>query len=343
MTLTRRAFLRSATAEGAAATASAGALLAGSAAPAEALQRPPKPMPDAAVGLLYDSTLCVGCKACVAACKDRNGMPAEIPPRLAGWNEGTWDSPVDLSGRTLTIIKVYQHGTMAEKDREENGFAFIKRQCMHCADPSCVSVCPVTAMTKDPETGIVSHHPERCIGCRYCVLSCPFNVPRYDYDNPFGEIQKCQMCEHLLAEGQLPGCADACPTGATLFGRTLDLKAEAERRLAAEPGRRHAFPRGDINGELGGARPPHEQPIARYQPAVYGEGLLGGTQCLVLSGVPFEKLGLPTRVPEISYAAITEGIQHTLYKYLILPAVLLGGLVVAAFRSARRHPPEEWD
>ena len=340
MQLNRRAFLRFAAVDGAVGAAAGGtALAAAETASAQGLQRDPRPMPEEAVGLLYDSTLCIGCRACQAACKQANGMPVDIPEVYEEWNAGgKWDTAVDLSGDTLTVIQVYQHGTMAVKDRAEDGYAFVKHQCMHCTDASCISVCPVSAMTKDPVTGVVSHHPDRCIGCRYCVLACPFGVPRYEFDDPFGEIQKCQLCTNV-PDQDIPACADVCPTGATLYGRTEDLQQEAERRLGMTAGEHHWFPR----GALGDDRAPHEAPAAHYLNDVYGEEILGGTQCRMLSGVPFESLGLPEDVPDYSYASITEGIQHTLYKYFIAPAVLLAGLAYFAYKNARGHRPEEWD
>ncbi|HSV29736.1 MAG TPA: 4Fe-4S dicluster domain-containing protein, partial [Candidatus Omnitrophota bacterium] len=152
MTMKRRDFLR-ATATGSAAVAACATL-----APSPAEARGNLPIPQNAVGLLYDSTLCIGCKACMSACKEANQLPLE--DNVGG---GLWDTPLDLSGKTYTVIKMYQHGTMEHKDKAENGFAHIKRQCLHCADPSCVSACPVTAMTKNPETGIVEYNKDACI------------------------------------------------------------------------------------------------------------------------------------------------------------------------------------
>ena len=329
MSLSRRRFLQGAAAGAAAVTVPPSS--------AEAFgPREAKTLPPNAVGMLYDSTLCIGCRACVVACKSANDMPVEQPAHHCGWNEGTWDTAEDLSGKTLNVIRVYQDGTKEEKDRETDGYAFVKRHCLHCVDPSCVSVCPVSAMQKDPDTGIVSHDVDACIGCRYFVFGCPFGVPQYQFDDPFGEISKCQMCSHLQAEGELPACCDVCPTGASLFGRVDALQKEAARRQALTPGEPAIFER----GELGGDRPSHEAPAAEYEEHVYGENEVGGTQVLYLTGVPHEKLGLP-KLQRTSYAAISEGIQNTIYRGLAAPIALLAGLLYFARRTAKQEPTDE--
>lgn len=355
MAMDRREFL-SGLACGGTATA-----LAAAPDPAHALQRPPHPRPPEALGLLYDSTLCIGCKACVEGCKTANDMPVErsddqrlwnssITPAQGDWvaresgdERALWDTPKDLSGYTLNVIKAYVHGSPEVKDREEDGFAFIKRQCLHCNDPSCVSACPVSALLKDPETGVVGYDPGRCIGCRYCVFACPFQVPKFQLDEPFGKIAKCQLCRHLLAEGELPGCVATCPTGATLFGRVDDLEKEARRRIQLKPGDTYLYPRGDINRRYGPDDPPHEKVVqAAYRPEVYGDKVLGGTQTLYLSAVSFDKLGLPygPDIPNEMYATRTEGVQHFLYSGMIAPAVVLTGLILIARRNVDRHHTE---
>ncbi|OGB68505.1 MAG: hydrogenase 2 protein HybA [Burkholderiales bacterium RIFOXYC12_FULL_60_6] len=304
-----------------------GAALAGAAVAPEACARDTHTSPAEALGLLYDSTLCIGCKACVAACKAANNNPAEFSTE-----DQLWDTPLDTSGYTFNIIKMYRNGTMETKDAQDNGFAFMKTSCMHCADPSCVSACPVSAMVKDPVTGIVAYDPDICVGCRYCVVACPFGIPKYQYDSPTGQIGKCELCRHRYQDGHYSACAEVCPTGATLYGKTSDLLAEAKRRIALKPGSRTHYPR----GKIGGPDQSYEAPVGNYLQHVYGETEYGGTQVLKLSAVNFQKMGLPD-LPPNSSAATSETIQHSLYGGLVLPVVALGALSFIAKRNVKEE------
>ena len=278
-----------------------------------------------ALGLLYDSTICVGCQVCMVACKKANNMP----PEFSG-SQKRWDDPVDLSAKTLNIIKKYDNGTQKEKDREIDGYAFVKRHCMHCVDPACVSACPASALTKDAKTGVVSYNKDACIGCRYCQVACPFNVPKFEWDNPFPKIVKCQLCSHLLAKDQIPACCGECPTGASLFGPVADLEKEAERRQQMTAGKYYEFPESEMSSTK-----IQVHKAKKYIPNIYGKNEVGGTQVLMLSGVTFDKLGLPM-LPDRSYTALAENIQHTIYKGMILPIVALGGLIFLVKRTEKK-------
>jgi Fe-S-cluster-containing dehydrogenase component len=292
----------------------------------DAEARGPRSMPEKALGLLYDGTLCIGCRACIPACKAANGMPPDRTELTIG---DLWDAPLDISGKTLNVIKAYRDGDGLHKDEEKNGYAFTKVSCMHCVDPSCVSACPVSAMTKDPTTGIVSYDVDACIGCRYCVAACPFNVPRFTFDKAIPKISKCQLCQHRLGEGKYAACAEVCPTGATLYGPVTELNRESERRRAMPPGTIARIPRGRIGGGddyLG--------KIGKYVPRVYGEKEIGGTQVRHLSGVPFELLNKPP-LPDVAPARSSESLQHAINGGLVAPLGFLAALALLAFRNMR--------
>jgi len=270
-------------------------------------------LPPQAVGLLYDATLCVGCKSCMVNCKQANSVPGgalytkgmKTPPyenKGPKGDEGIWDAPTELSGKTLNIIKVYKNGTCEQKDRAVNGYAFFKQQCLHCISPACVSVCPAGAFRKNPETGAVYYLADRCIGCRYCQLACPFGIPRYEWDSAWPQVRKCQLCGHRYQGGKYAACAEFCPTGATIFGKVFDLRAEAARRLALKPGEYYDFPLKTV-----GSSETTRRPVARYAEGVYGLVEAGGTQNIMLSGVSFELLGFKKNIVKFDLPSLTWG------------------------------------
>ena len=246
------------------------------------------------VAMLYDTTKCIGCRACQNACKDWNGNPVEPDPT------GLYDAPMELSADTWTLIQLYDGGS--EK-------SFVKHQCMHCLHPACVSACPVHALQKTAE-GPVTYDPRRCIGCRYCMIACPFNVPRFEWDEVIPVVAKCTFCNDRLAAGDGPACAEACPTEALVWGRRAELLEEANRRLADHPD--------------------------KYVDHIYGQNDGGGTSVLYLSHVPFEKLGLPVLgrepVPEL----------NDWLAPVILPSIFVGGsLILAGVRYMASKQSEE--
>ncbi len=273
-------------------------------------------LPPEALGILYDSTLCVGCNSCMPACKKANNMD----PEFSG-NQQIWDNPPDLSSKTLNVIKRYSNGTAATKDVEIDGYAFIKRQCLHCVDPSCVTACPVSALIKDESTGIVIYNKHACIGCRYCQVACPYNIPKFEWDDPFPEIVKCQLCHHLIEDGGMPACCSVCPTGASLFGKVSELIVETRRRLQMKPGKEYDFPVSSLNSGKS-----HQYKAPKYLRHVYGKEELGGTQVMYMSAVDYTKFGLPS-FPKESFVSMASGIQYAIYKGMVYPLVVLAGLI----------------
>jgi len=268
----------------------AGAVVTG-ASHAQAALPPKRPAADA-VGLLYDSTRCIGCRACVVACREANGLT----PEATHLNGVAYDAPYDLNARTKTIIRLYDTGTAR---------GYVKNQCMHCVDPACVSVCMFSALHKI-SGGIVAYDPDSCIGCRYCEVACPFNVPKFEWASATPKIVKCELCRHRLAAGKEPACTEICPRQAVIFGKRADLLREARARIAASPD--------------------------RYVPTVYGEHEAGGTQVLYLSGVSFPALGLPA-LSDQAIPYFTENLQHAVYQGFIAPVALYGALAVVMFRN----------
>lgn len=197
-------------------------------------------------GVLVDVTRCTGCESCVRTCAEVHGQDA---------SELEWTTSGDgLSARRLCSIEPVENGRFARKS------------CMHCLEPSCVAACLVGGITKIPE-GPVVYDPHKCIGCRYCMLACPYHIPRYEWNQTMPYMRKCDMCWERVKQGERPACVDACQNDALRFGDREELLREAHERITEMPG--------------------------SYLPRVWGETEWGGTSVLFISDVDLSVLDWP--------------------------------------------------
>jgi formate dehydrogenase beta subunit len=251
-----------------------------------------------AVGMLYDATRCIGCQTCVVACTKANDLTPDIR------RDQLHQEPGDLNSNTKTIIKLY-------KSNDGKEFSYVKQQCMHCIDPACAAACMFGGLKKDEKTGAVSWNGKFCVGCRYCEIACPFNVPKFGWEGFNPKIVKCEFCKERLAKGVQPACTEVCPKKAVIFGPREELMKEAKLRIAASPGK-------------------------YFENRVFGEHEAGGTQVLYLCHVAFDKLGLAQPGDESVPHKYLKW-QKRLYSYLVLPAGLYAVLVGSIRKNWKDH------
>jgi formate dehydrogenase iron-sulfur subunit len=279
----------------------------------------PNPASPETYGCLVDTTLCIGCRLCEQACNERNRLSKQ---GVSFEDLTALEKMRRMDETSYTVINRYG-------PEETNPPAlnkpptFVKFQCMHCKDPACVSACIVGALTKQP-SGPVTYDAGKCIGCRYCMIACPFQVPAYEYHNPLTpEVRKCTFCFKDIKEGKLPACVQVCPREVITFGKRSELLHLAGWKIRTHPG--------------------------RYQKRVYGEKEVGGTSWLYLSSVPFESIGFP-RLGTEAPPRLTEAIQHGLFQSFAAPVILfaaLGGVMgLTGYLTNRKErsktkPPEK--
>lgn len=230
---------------------------------------------------LTDVTRCIGCEECVAACQATNQTGPDAPFR---WQQRAHD----LSATRWTTLAAVDHGR------------FARVQCRHCLDPSCAAACPVGALQRSQE-GPVIYDPEICMGCRYCMLACPFGMTRYEWSSPTPRVRKCIMCYERIAAGELeqPACTAACPTQATVFGEREALLVEARRRIDADPG--------------------------LYIDHIWGETEVGGTSVLFISDVDLEAAGWPAGLDDVARPVLARQVLHTVpYTFVGVAALMYG-------------------
>jgi Fe-S-cluster-containing dehydrogenase component len=240
-------------------------------------------------GMLIDSTKCIGCRSCEEACNAQNKLP---PPKEPFSDEKVLDRMRDTTPDAFTVINRFPNRKEPDKP------FFVRKQCMHCAQPACATACLTKALEKKHE-GMVKYNPERCMGCRFCMLSCPFDVPKYQYDSPSPFVRKCIFCYDRVVAGDQPACSEACPEGATLFGRRRQLVEIAKERIATHPDRYHSY--------------------------IYGEHEAGGTSWMYIGAVPPTQLGLRDNVGTHSYPEKTSGFLYAVpHIFILWPAFLYG-------------------
>jgi formate dehydrogenase iron-sulfur subunit len=252
------------------------------------------PHPDTK-GVLFDATRCIGCRKCEQACNEVNELPAPDKP----FDDLTvLDTPRRTDEKTYTVVNKYQG---------KNGPVFRKNQCNHCLEPACASACFVRAFKKQPN-GAVTYDASVCVGCRYCMVACPFSIPAYEYNEPLTpRVMKCTMCAPRLAEGKLPACVEQCPKEALTFGPRDELIKIARARINTYP--------------------------ERYRDHIYGEHEMGGTSWMYISGEPFTKLGLREDLGTQSAPELTAGALSAVPIVVGLWPVLLGGIYAVTQRN----------
>lgn len=249
------------------------------------------------MGVLVDLTRCVGCRSCEAACNHEQGLPEP-------------DLPFD---DTSVFDQTFHHGTQKRRTDEhaytvvnryepvdESGPVYRKIQCNHCNEPACLTSCFVNAYTKTKE-GAVIYDSTVCVGCRNCMIACPFRIPAYAYSSALKPvIRKCIFCyETRLKYGQPPACVEICPQEVLTFGHRRNLIKIAHERIRAGNG--------------------------KYIDHVYGETEVGGTSWMYISSVPFEELRFDTTLQKKPILANAQEFLSNVPMILaIWPALFMG-------------------
>jgi formate dehydrogenase iron-sulfur subunit len=272
----------------------------------------PDVAPDA-VGVLVDTTLCIGCRKCEQACAERHELPDRSFEDMT-----VLDEPRRPDEGAYTVVNKYY----PENEVSEGGgrpHTFVKFQCMHCLDPACASAC-ITGALSQQKNGSVTYNVSKCIGCRYCMMACPFQIPTFEYDRALvPRVRKCTFCFEYITKlprdkGGLPACAEVCPMEVMSFGKRSDLLELARWKIKNNPG--------------------------KYLDYIFGEHEVGGTSWMYLAADPFEKLGFPalgTKAPP----RLTEAIQHGIFQGFAPPLIFFGILGGVMWLTGRKNKADK--
>lgn len=241
--------------------------------------------------ILVDTTLCAGCRSCEFACAEYHNFP--IPDE---------DEAV-LEKQRKTTTEQY---TLINKFEPEDGEIYVKQNCMHCVQPACAAACLTKAMIKTPE-GPVIWREDKCMGCRYCMISCPFDQPKFEYQSANPKVLKCNMCYERTSLGKLPICVEACPSEAIIFGKRKELLHEARRRIYQNP--------------------------ENYVHHIYGEDEAGGTSIIYLAGIDFGEIGFKQNIDTEAYPKLT---TEFLYSVPVIETLLPPFLVALSYAAKKK-------
>jgi len=264
------------------------------------------------MGVLVDTTVCIGCRKCEWACKTAHGLPTE--PIDTYDNRSVFQGKRRPDDKALTVVNEYPN-VYSDKLPID-----VKVQCMHCDKPACLSACIVGAFSKQ-ENGAVIWDGDKCIGCRYCMVACPFQIPAFEFDKALKpNIMKCDFCyEERTSKGELPACVEICPVEAITFGRREDLLKAAKEKIKIYPN--------------------------RYVNRIFGEYEVGGTSWLYLASKEFEKLDFP-KLGKDPAPGVSEAIQHGIFAYFVPPVALyalLGGIMwINKNKKSKESDKEEY-
>jgi formate dehydrogenase iron-sulfur subunit len=261
---------------------------------------------DSAFGVLVDTTICIGCRKCEWACNQANNLPTQNIKAFE--DKSVFQIHRRPTAAAFTMVNVYPDVSAPENLR------YLKVQCMHCNDPACVSACIVGAFRKN-EKGPVTYDAWKCMGCRYCMVACPFQIPAYEYSNALDpQVRKCQFCrDRIIDQGRKPACVEICPNEALIFGTRHELLELAHERIKQMP--------------------------KRYFDHIYGEHEVGGTSWMYLAPVDFSRTELP-RLDDRPVPERTESIQHGIFKSFV-PPIALYGLLALAMHSFKGRGNDE--
>lgn len=258
-------------------------------------------------GVLTDLSVCIGCHTCEVACNEANKLPAPAVPFTENVVPGVRRRP----GRSsFTAVSTYADPTRAGEQ------VHVKMQCMHCNEPACVSACPVRALRKTPE-GAVVYDESVCMGCRYCMVACPFQMPSYEFDSALEpRVRKCVLCfDRIRTNGGVPACVENCPMNASTFGKRADLLRLAREKIVSSKG--------------------------EYVDHIFGEREAGGTSWLYISKVPFADLGFPTDLETKPYVELTKGALRAVPLVVVLGPAALAGAYAITDRQAEAESTDE--